>query len=112
MGCGLKGRLVRLLSLGVGRLFEPQRNWGACRKMMLSNVRRVASGQAAAVRDQVAKEAEELCASGRCAAVMIALQLAFDCGDSNSHAGLMAQTSLNRCGSTCLLPSKARSRRL
>jgi TPR repeat protein len=86
VGCGLKGRLVRLLSLGVGRLFEPQRNWGACRKMMLSNVRRVAAGLAAAVRDKVAKEAEELCASGQCAAAVVPLQRAIDFGDLPSLA--------------------------
>jgi len=86
VGCGLKGRLVRLLSLGVGRHFEPQRNWGACRKMMLSNVRRVAAGLAAAVRDKVAKEAEELCASGRCAAAVAPLQRAIDFGHLPSLA--------------------------
>ena len=49
VGCGFKGRLVRLLSLGVGRHFEPQRNWGACHQMMQSTVRRVASKLMAAV---------------------------------------------------------------
>ena len=87
MGCGFKGRLVRLLSLGVGRHFEPQRNWGACRKMMLSNMRRVAAGlAAAAVRDKAAKEAEDLCVSGRCAAAVVALQRAFDLGHLPSRA--------------------------
>jgi len=89
VGCGLKGRLVRLLSMGVGRHFEPQRNWGACRKMMQSNVRRVAAGLAAAVRDKVAKEAEELCASGQCAAAVVPLQRAIDLGHLPSRA-LMA----------------------
>jgi len=86
VGSGLKGRLVRLLSLGVGRHFEPQRNWGACRKMMQSNVRRVAAGLAAAVRDKAAKEAEELCASGQCAAAVVPLQLAIYLGDLPSLA--------------------------
>jgi len=86
VGSGLKGRLVRLLSLGVGRHFEPQRNWGACRKMMQCNVRHVAAGLASAVRDKVAKEAEELCASGRCAAAVVALQRAIDWGDLPSRA--------------------------
>jgi len=89
VGCGLKGQLVRLLSLGVGRHFEPQRNWRACHKLMQSVARRVAAGLAAAVRDEVAKEAEELCASGRCGAAVVALQLAIDFGDSSSRA-LMA----------------------
>jgi len=86
VGCGFKGRLVRLLSLCVGRHFEPQRNWGACRKMMQSNVRHVAAGLAAAVRDKVAKEAKELCASGQCAAAVIPLQRAIDWGDLPSLA--------------------------
>jgi TPR repeat protein len=89
LGCGLKGKLVRLLSLGVGRHFEPQRNWGACCKMMQSNVQHVAAGLAAAVRDEVAKEAEELCASGQCAAAVVPLQRAIDWGDLPSRA-LMA----------------------
>jgi TPR repeat protein len=89
VGCGFKGRLVRLLSLGVGRHFEPQRNWGACRKMMQSNVRHVAAGLAAAVRDEAAKEAEELCTSGQCAAAVVPLQRAIHLGDSPSRA-LMA----------------------
>jgi len=86
VGCGLKGKLVRLLSLGVGCHFEPQRNWGACRKMMLSNVRHVAAVLAAAVRDKAAKEAEELCASGQCAAAVVALQRAIYVGDVPSFA--------------------------
>ena len=86
VGCGFKGKLVRLLSLGVGRHFEPQRNWGACRKMMQSNVRHVAAGLAAALRDKVAKEAEELCASGQCAAAAVPLQRAIDFGDLPSRA--------------------------
>jgi hypothetical protein len=85
-GCGFKGKLVGLLSLGVGCHVEPQRNWGACCKMMQSIVRRVAAGLAAAVRDKVAKEAEELCASGECAAAAVPLQRAVDWGDWPSRA--------------------------
>jgi len=85
-GCGFKSKLVRLLSLGVDRHFEPQRNWRACHKMMQSIARRVAAGLAAAVRDKVAKEAEELCASGQCAAAVVPLQRAIDFGDSTSRA--------------------------
>jgi len=88
-GCGFKGKLVRFLSLGVGHHFEPQRNWGTCCKMMQSNVRRVAAGLAAAVRDKVATEAEELCASGQCAAAVSPLQWAIDFGHLPSRA-LMA----------------------
>jgi len=86
VGCGLKGRLVRLLSLVVGNHFEPQRNRGACHKMMQSIVRRVASKLMVAERDKVAKEAEELCASGQCAAAVVPLQWAIDLGDLNSRA--------------------------
>jgi len=86
VGCGFKGRLVRLLSLGVGRHFEPHRTLGACRKMMQFNVRRVAAGLAAAVRNKFVKEAEELCASGRCADSVVPLQRAIDFGDLPSRA--------------------------
>jgi len=128
VGCGLKGKLMRLLSLGVGRTstqtitttstvstatttmpftgtktsttttitstitthhprqFEPQRNWRACHKLMQSTVRRVAAGLAAAVRDKVAKEAEELCASGKFAAAVVPLQWAIHLRDLPSRA--------------------------
>jgi len=89
VGCGFKGRLVRLLSLSVGRHFEPQRNLRACHKMMQSIARRVAAGLAAAVCqvcDKAAKEAEELCASGQCAAAVVPLQRAIDMGDYPSCA--------------------------
>jgi len=86
VGCGLKGRLVRLFSLGVGHYFEPQRNRVACHKMMQSNARRVASKRMAAVRDKAAKEAEELCASGQFAAAVVPLQRAIDFGDFTSLA--------------------------
>jgi TPR repeat protein len=74
------------LSLGVGRHFEPQSDWRACHQMMQSNARRVASKPMAAVRDEAAKEAEELCASGQCAAAVVPLQLAIDFGDFTSLA--------------------------
>jgi hypothetical protein len=80
VGCGLKGKLVRLMSLGTGHHFELDSNCGACCKRMQNCVRRVAAGPAAAVRDKVAKEAEELCASGQCAAAVAPLQLAIDFG--------------------------------
>jgi TPR repeat protein len=54
--------------------------------MMQSIVRRVAVGLAAAVRDKVAKEAEELCASGQCAAAVVPLQRAIYLGDLPSRA--------------------------
>jgi TPR repeat protein len=70
----------------VGRHFEPQRNRRACHQMMESNARRVASKRMAAVRDKAAKEAEELCASGQCAAAVVALRRAIDFGDTTSLA--------------------------
>jgi TPR repeat protein len=57
--------------------------------MMQSNVQHVAAGLAAAVRDQVAQEAEELCESGQCAAAVVPLQRAIDWGNLPSRA-LMA----------------------
>jgi TPR repeat protein len=86
VGSGFKGKLVRLVSLGVGRHYEPQRNWRACHQMMQSTVRWVASQLLAAARDEAAKEAEELCASGRCAAALVPLQRAIDFGDFPSRA--------------------------
>ena len=115
VGCGLKGKLVRLLSLGTlrtttsttaaatsastssiavsmttahqTRYFEPQpSNWRACHKLMQSCVRRVASKQIAALRDEAAKHAEQLSASGQCAAAVVALQLAIHLGDLPSRA--------------------------
>ena len=53
---------------------------------MQSIVRRVAVGLAAVARDKVAKEAEELCASGQCAAAVVPLQRAIYLGDLSSRA--------------------------
>ena len=47
VGCGFKGELVRLLSLGMGRHCEPQGN-----KMMQGIARRVAAGLAATVQSK------------------------------------------------------------
>jgi len=127
VGCALTGKLVRLLSLGVGcssttttstvstttaptpitgtsttttitttittqypAHFEPDRNRRACHKLMQGIVRRVAAklmhSLAAAVGNKVGKEAEELCASGQCAAAAVALKLAVDLGHLPSRA--------------------------
>jgi TPR repeat protein len=86
VGCGLKGKLALLLSQGVVNQFEPSRNWRACNNMMLSIIRRVAAGLAAAVRDKTAKEAEELCTLGQCAAALVPLQRAIDMGHLPSRA--------------------------
>jgi hypothetical protein len=129
VGCGLTGKLVRLLSLGTGRSsttttstvsitaaptpitgtsttttitttvrvtthfprhFEPDRNWRSCHKLMHFKVGRVAAklmhSLAAAVGNKVGKEAEELYASGQCAAAAVALKLAMDLGHLPSRA--------------------------
>ena len=86
VGCGLKGKLVRQLSQGVGHHFEPLCGWGACHQMMFCIARRIASKQMAAVRNEAAKEAEELCALGQCAAAIIPLQQAIDMGHLPSLA--------------------------
>jgi TPR repeat protein len=94
MGCGMKGKLVRLFSLGTGCHFEPQRR--AC-LMMHFQVARVAAklmhSLAAAVGNKVGKYAEELCASGECAAAAGALKLAVELGHLPSRA-LMANMLL------------------
>ena len=61
---------------------------------MQSIVRRVAAGLAAAVGSKVGKEAEELCASGQCAAAAVALKLAVDLGHLPSRA-LLAHMMLD-----------------
>jgi len=52
----------------------------------LLTVRRVVAGLAAAVRGKNAKEADELCASGQCAAAAVPLQQAVDLGHLLSRA--------------------------
>ena len=52
VGCGVKGELVRLLSLGMGRHCEPQGNSSVSRKMMQGIARRVAAGLAATVQSK------------------------------------------------------------
>ena len=63
VGCGFKGELVRLLSLGMGRQCELQNNAGASRKIMLGIARRVGAGLAASVnsKSQSKKRARRDC---------------------------------------------------
>ena len=82
VGCGLKGKLVLQLS----HHSELQLNRSACHKMMFCIARRIASKQMAAVRNEAAKEAEELCALGQCAAALIPLQQAIYMGHLPSLA--------------------------
>ena len=86
VGCGLKGKFVRMLLWVVYGHSQAHWNRRACHQIMLSIVRRVASKQMAAVRDDAAKAAEMLCASGQFAAAQVPLQRAIDFGDSNSLA--------------------------
>jgi hypothetical protein len=123
VGCGLKGKLVRLLSLGVIRTntsttttvtttttattiantrititqstttahhtrhSEPDRNWNACHKLMQSNIRRVAAGLAAAVRNKVAQKAAKLLfEKGQHSAALVQLHRAIHLGDLPSRA--------------------------
>ena len=88
MGCGFKGKLVWLVSLGVGRHCEPAVNLGACRKTMQSMVRRVASKLAAAVLETVLKEAERLLAAGQYAAAAAQLNKGVNLGNLPSRAHL------------------------
>jgi hypothetical protein len=89
MGCGLRDKLILLLLLGVGSHFDPQSNRRACNQMMLSIAHHVAAGLVAATRDKAAKAAEELCASGQCAAAVVPLQRAIYLGDLPSHLWLI-----------------------
>jgi TPR repeat protein len=70
--------------------FEPQRNRRACHKLMHFMVGRVVAklmhSLAAAVGSKAGKEAEELCASGQCAAAAVALKRAMDVGHLPSRA--------------------------
>jgi TPR repeat protein len=86
VGCGLKGKLVRQLSLSVGSNSEPQSNWRDSHRMMLCVARRIASKQMATVRNEAAKEAEVMCALGQCAAALVPLQRAIDMGHLPSRA--------------------------
>jgi TPR repeat protein len=86
VGCGLKGKLVRLLSQGVDRNFDVQLSMRTSNKMMQHIVRRIAAGLPIAVRNKVAKEAERLCALGQCAAAVVPMSLAIELGDLPSRA--------------------------
>ena len=86
LGCGFKGKLVRLMSLGMGNRFEPSTNWGACHKFMLFTVRRVVSKLMDAHRAELAKTAEVLCASGQCASAQMTVQQAIALGDLPTRA--------------------------
>jgi hypothetical protein len=98
VGCGFKGKPVQLLSLGVDRHLEPQRNWGACRKMMQSNVRRVAAGLAAAVLERVVKEADVCWLRGNTQLLQCNCKHAINLGHLPSRAHLADLFLWNREG--------------
>jgi hypothetical protein len=78
---GLLCKVMRLLSLGISRDSElPAQN------MMQRMVGRVAAGLAAAVRDKIFEQANELCSSGRRADRALPLQQAIDLGHLPSRA--------------------------
>jgi TPR repeat protein len=69
------------------RHFEPHSNWRACHKLMHLEVAHVAAKlMHSLVGNKLGKEAEELCASGQCAAAAVALKLAVDLGHLPSRA--------------------------
>jgi TPR repeat protein len=88
LGCGFRGSLVWLMSLGMDRRVQPQKRCKVHLKMMHAIAMRVIAGQAAAAAADVAREADELGASGQCAAAVVALQLAVDLGHMPSRAAL------------------------
>jgi hypothetical protein len=76
MGCGFKGRLIRLMSLD-------RVNY---HKMSQTITRRVGSKMLVAVREEAAQVAKELCAKGHCADAVAPLQLAVELGHLPSRA--------------------------
>ena len=83
---GFEDNLLRKLLFGVGFYTESQEKWPYCHRMMQSIARRVASKLMAKERNEAAKKAEELCASGQCAAAVVPLQYAIYLGDLPSCA--------------------------
>jgi TPR repeat protein len=73
--------LIKNLTMGLDKR--------SIKKFILEITRWVASKHVASIRDKAANQAEKLCASGQCAAAMVALKLAVDLGHLPSRA-LMA----------------------
>ncbi len=86
LGCGMKSELVRLLSLRLGRHFALQTRRFARQQLAHGMVRHVVARLAVTIRSGMAKEAEDLCASGQCAAAVEALQSAIHLGLLPSRA--------------------------
>jgi TPR repeat protein len=81
--CAFKNWLISLLSSGMGHRFALQVSKRDSHNMMRIMADRVATRLAAKFE---AEEAEELCASGQCAAAMVALTRAIYLGDFPSRA--------------------------
>ena len=88
VACALTGKLVRLLSLGTGSHFEPERNRRACLKLMHFKVGRLAAKLMHSLVHLFGKEAQELCEAGQCAAAADALKRAINVGHLPSQAHL------------------------
>ena len=86
VACALTGKLVRLLSLGTGSHFEPERNRRACLKLMHFMVGRLAAKLMHSLAHVFGKEAQELCEAGQCAAAADALKRAINVGHLPSRA--------------------------
>jgi hypothetical protein len=86
---GSNTKLAQLLSQRAGFYVNLPYDYRASKNMMCIIIRRVDSKQMAAVRDDAAKNGEELYAAGQCAEALIPLQRAIDFGDTTSLA-LMA----------------------
>ena len=86
VACALTGKLVRLLSLGTGCHFEPERNRRACHKLMHFKVGRLAAKLMHSLAHVFGKEAQELCEAGQCAAAADALKRAINVGHLPSRA--------------------------
>jgi TPR repeat protein len=86
VACALTGKLVRLLSLGTGCHFEPERNRHACHKLMHFKVGRLAAKLMHSLVHLFGKEAQELSEAGQCAAAADALKRAINVGHLPSRA--------------------------
>ncbi len=93
-GCAMMRSLVHRLSLSTGCHTELVPDLRTCHKLIQSIVRRVAAGMVVAIRNNTATDAEELCASGQCAASQPILQKAITLGHSHSRA-LLAQMMIH-----------------
>jgi len=82
VGYGLKHKLVWLLSRKNDCYFQPKEVY----HMMACIARRVASRQVSTMRAKAAKQANELCTLGQCAAALVPLQKAIYLRDSSSFA--------------------------